>query len=46
MSPYDSIKYHKQVMQASFMAMDPVTGEIKHGSVVLISKHLNMTMLI
>ena len=29
MSPYDSIKYHKQVMQASFMAMDPVTGEIK-----------------
>ncbi|HEY5967290.1 MAG TPA: transglycosylase domain-containing protein, partial [Chitinophagaceae bacterium] len=29
MSPYDSIRYHKQVMQASFMAMDPVTGEIK-----------------
>ena len=29
MSPYDSIKYHKQVMQASFMAMDPITGEIK-----------------
>ena len=29
MSPYDSIKYHRQVMQASFMAMDPVTGEIK-----------------
>ena len=29
MSPYDSIKYHRQMMQASFMAMDPVTGEIK-----------------
>jgi penicillin-binding protein 1A len=29
MSPYDSIRYHRQVMQASFMAMDPVTGEIK-----------------
>ena len=29
MTPYDSIRYHKQVMQASFMAMDPVTGEIK-----------------
>ena len=29
MSPYDSIKYHKQIMQASFMAMDPITGEIK-----------------
>ncbi len=29
MTPIDSIKYHKQVMQASFMAMDPVTGEVK-----------------
>ncbi len=29
MTPWDSIKYHKQVMQASFMAMDPVTGEVK-----------------
>lgn len=29
MTPYDSIKYHKQIMQASFMAMDPITGEIK-----------------
>jgi penicillin-binding protein 1A len=29
MSPYDSIKFHKQIMQASFMAMDPVTGEVK-----------------
>lgn len=29
MTPYDSIKYHKQIMQASFMAMDPVTGEVK-----------------
>lgn len=29
MTPLDSIKYHKQIMQASFMAMDPVTGEVK-----------------
>lgn len=29
MTPMDSIKYHKQMEQASFMAMDPVTGEIK-----------------
>ena len=29
MTPDDSIRYHKQIMQASFMAMDPVTGEIK-----------------
>ncbi len=29
MSPMDSIKYHLQMEQASFMAMDPVTGEIK-----------------
>lgn len=28
MTPYDSIKYHRQMEQASFMAMDPVTGEI------------------
>src|SRR5687767_186782 len=29
MTPYDSIRYHKQIMQASFMAIDPVTGEVK-----------------
>jgi penicillin-binding protein 1A len=29
MTPYDSIKYHRQMEQASFMAMDPVTGEIR-----------------
>ncbi|MEO7445320.1 MAG: transglycosylase domain-containing protein [Ferruginibacter sp.] len=29
MSPYDSIKYHKQLLQTSFAAMDPRTGEIK-----------------
>lgn len=28
MTPYDSIKYHRQMEQASFMAMDPVTGEV------------------
>jgi penicillin-binding protein 1A len=29
MTPYDSIRYHRQIMQASFLAMDPITGEIK-----------------
>ena len=29
MTPIDSIKYHKQLMQTSFVAMDPRTGEIK-----------------
>ncbi len=29
MTPMDSIRYHKQMEQASFMAMDPVTGEIR-----------------
>lgn len=28
MTPMDSIKYHRQMEQASFMAMDPVTGEV------------------
>ena len=29
MSPLDSIKYHKQMMQIGLMSMDPMTGEIK-----------------
>jgi penicillin-binding protein 1A len=29
MTPLDSIKYHKTMMQASFLAIDPLTGEIK-----------------
>ncbi len=29
MTPYDSIKYHKQLMQTSFVSMDPMTGEVK-----------------
>ncbi|MEP6596657.1 MAG: transglycosylase domain-containing protein [Ginsengibacter sp.] len=29
MTPLDSIKYLKQMMQTSFAAMDPMTGEIK-----------------
>ena len=29
MTPMDSIKYHRQMMQTGFIAMDPVTGEIK-----------------
>lgn len=28
MTPMDSIRYHKQMEQASFMAMDPITGEV------------------
>ena len=29
MSPLDSIKYHKQIMQTGFIAVDPRTGEVK-----------------
>ncbi len=29
MTPFDSIKYHKQILQTSFSAMDPRTGEVK-----------------
>lgn len=29
MTPSDSIKYHKQLMQTSFVAMDPRSGEVK-----------------
>lgn len=29
MTPTDSIKYHLQMEQAAFMAMDPVTGEVR-----------------
>ncbi len=29
MTPMDSIKYHQQMLQTSFMVMDPITGEIK-----------------
>lgn len=29
MTPMDSIKYHRQMMQTAFMVMDPVTGEVK-----------------
>lgn len=29
MSPWDSIRYYKQLLRASFMAMDPHTGHIK-----------------
>ncbi len=29
MTPYDSIKYHKQILQTNFSAMDPRSGEVK-----------------
>lgn len=29
MTPLDSIKYHKKIMQTSFLAIDPRSGEIK-----------------
>jgi len=29
MTPYDSIKYHRQMLQTSFMVMDPITGEVR-----------------
>jgi len=29
LTPFDSIKYHKQILQTNFAAMDPHTGEVK-----------------
>ncbi len=29
MTPFDSIRYHKQILQTNFVAMDPRTGEVK-----------------
>lgn len=29
MTPMDSIKYHRQMLQAGFMAMDPLNGDVK-----------------
>jgi len=29
MTPYDSVKYCRQMLQAGFMAMDPLSGEVK-----------------
>ncbi|HEY0058099.1 MAG TPA: transglycosylase domain-containing protein, partial [Flavisolibacter sp.] len=29
MTPYDSIKYHRQMLQTAFMVTDPVTGEVR-----------------
>ncbi|MBD0284565.1 MAG: penicillin-binding protein [Flavisolibacter sp.] len=29
MTPYDSIKYHRQMLQTSFIAIDPITGEVR-----------------
>jgi penicillin-binding protein 1A len=29
MTPFDSIKYHKQLMQTSFVAVEPLSGEVK-----------------
>lgn len=29
MTPFDSIKYHKTIIQTGFMVMDPFTGEVK-----------------
>lgn len=29
MTPMDSIKYHRQMLQTSFMVMDPITGEVR-----------------
>ena len=29
MTPLDSIKYHRQMMQTAFMVMDPMSGEVK-----------------
>lgn len=29
MTPLDSVKYHRQMMQSGFMVMDPLTGEVR-----------------
>jgi penicillin-binding protein 1A len=29
MTPIDSIKYHRQMVQTAFMVMDPITGEVR-----------------
>jgi penicillin-binding protein 1A len=29
MTPYDSIKYHREMLQTAFMVMDPMTGHVK-----------------
>jgi penicillin-binding protein 1A len=29
MTPLDSLKYHRQILQTGFMAVDPFTGEVK-----------------
>lgn len=29
MTPMDSVRHHKQILRASFMAMDPLTGHVK-----------------
>jgi penicillin-binding protein 1A len=29
MTPFDSLRYHKMIIQTGFMAMDPFTGEVK-----------------
>lgn len=29
MTPYDSIKYHREMLQTAFMVMDPATGHVK-----------------
>ncbi|HEX7846678.1 MAG TPA: penicillin-binding transpeptidase domain-containing protein, partial [Chitinophagaceae bacterium] len=29
MTPYDSIRYHRQMFQTGFMVMDPITGEVR-----------------
>jgi penicillin-binding protein 1A len=29
LSPLDSLKYHKQILQTGFLAVDPFTGEVK-----------------
>ena len=29
MTPYDSLKYHKEMLQTAFMVMDPISGHVK-----------------
>lgn len=43
MSPWDSIRYHKQIAQAGLMSMEPSTEISKHGLEVSTGSIISMT---
>ncbi|MEI9912978.1 MAG: hypothetical protein WDO71_27055 [Bacteroidota bacterium] len=44
MTPNDSIRYHRQMLQTAFMVMDPVTGEVRAWVGGINLKHTNWIM--